>query len=278
MSQVHYVNGSWVRPEDATISVFDLSVSRGLAVFDTIRTYGNEPFRLDEHLQRLNQAAATLQIPMPCSDQELKTLVYQGVERNGFAETVIKITVTGGINEGLLSSSKPGLVILFLPLKMPPKEHYVKGVSLVTERTPRSLPQIKTINYIAAKIGLQHAKDAGADDALFIDQNNNMLETTVSNIFFHKNGSWITPPEEGILNGITRQVILEMFTRQNVPYVERSVNLDELGDIDEAFCCSSIKQIVPVREIDKVTIGDGKPGKHTSQLMRDFDEHVKSVA
>lgn len=278
MSQIHYVNGSWVPPEDATISVFDLSVSRGLAVFDTIRTYGNEPFRLNEHLRRLNQAAATLQIPMPCTNQELKELVYQGIERNQNSETVIKITVTGGINEGLLSSSKPGLVILFLPLKMPSKEHYVKGISLVTERTPRSLPQIKTINYIPAKVGLQHAREAGADDALFIDQNENMLETTVSNIFLYMNGMWVTPPEEGILNGITRQVILEMFKRQNEPYIERSVKLNELRDVDEAFCCSSIKQIVPVRQIDNAIIGSGNPGKRTRQSMRDFDDYVKADA
>jgi branched-chain amino acid aminotransferase len=279
MKEVHFLEGEWLVADDMKISAFDLGITRGLAVFDTLRTYHSKPFVLDRHLKRFRESAAVLSIELKYSDEQITSLILDGIEKNQMKEAVIRLNLSAGINEGFLSSTKPIFSIMFFPLSLPPKEKYLNGQSLKSIQINRTLPQIKTVNYVSAKLGLLEAGKVGADEALYVDSQGNMLETTISNIFFWKGGKLFTPPPDNILPGITRQLVKEVAKLHKIEYTESDININELKTFDEAFACSSIKEILAITKIDNIGLSNGKIGpqtKNITSIFKEFSEKLSS--
>jgi branched-chain amino acid aminotransferase len=271
---IYYVDGEYVPEEKAVIPVTDMAVLRGYAVFDFLRTYGGKPFHLNDHLQRLRRSAELIGLSTPWPKSELELIVNETVRRNAYEEANIRLVVTGGFSsDSITPDAKSRLLVLVTKVKSLPKEWYTDGVKVVTTEVNRYIPEAKSTNYVNAVIALGRAREKGAVESLYVDDNLQVREGTTTNVFLVK-GSRLMTPEAGILPGITRKVILTI-CRDVFPVMQRSVSVDELRNADEVFISASNKQVVPVVRVDDFTIGDGKPGKVTLEVMQRFLKYTE---
>lgn len=268
---IYYIDGQFVPSNEATISVNDLALLRGYGVFDFLRTYNNTPFFLDEHLNRLRRSADLIDINLPWSNAELRHIVQETLDRNGYPESSIKILLTGGDSlDGLVPIGKSRLLVMVSPLKTLDASEYESGVKLTTSRIPRLFPGAKSTNYIAGIRAIAAARKSGAAESLYISRRNHVLECVTSN-FFGFRGNVLVTPESDILPGITRKVVLDL-AADVFPVETRVMDLDELQQLDEAFITSSTREVLPVVRVDDLIVGDGRPGKNTRRLMDLFSQ------
>jgi len=264
-----YIDGRWVHPNEATISINDVAVLRGYCVFESLRTYNRHPFHLHEHLQRLYRSAELIELALPYSYDDIARIIHKAIEHNTYKHASIRIFVTGGESEdGLMPGGKPLLAVLITPLAERDMDRFAQGLKLITTRLARTVPDAKTSNYLAAIRALKEAARRNASDALFVSEQGHVLEGTRNNFFVFRGDTLVTPKEQ-ILLGITRDVVLEL-ARGRFALEERPITLDELAQVDEAFITSSTKEITPVIQIDDLVIGNGKPGPRTYELEQRF--------
>ncbi len=269
-----YVNGKWVHPDEATISINDIGLLRAYSVFESLRTYDRRPFHLREHLDRLYSSAELIELDIPWSREQIADVVREVIARNPYRHAAIRILVTGGVSEdGILPSGRPTLNVLITPLPERDMQRFARGYKLITTRLQRFAPEAKTTSYVAAVRALKEAERQGAKDALFVNEQGHVLESTRSNFFIFKGDTLVTP-REGVLIGITRNVVLEL-ARGCFQVEERPILLEELAEADEAFVTASSKEIVPVVQIDDLVIGNGKPGARTTELEQRFIDLVE---
>ncbi|GLV56207.1 branched chain amino acid aminotransferase [Dictyobacter sp. S3.2.2.5] len=269
-----YVNGNWVHPHEASISINDVGVLRGYSVFESLRTYHRRPFHLDEHLQRLYRSAQLIELDVTFSFDVLRNIVLDSIERNTYEHATIRLLVTGGISEdGVLPAGQSGLAVMVTPLAERDMERFSRGCKLITTHLTRAIPEAKTSNYISAIQALKEAALQKASDALFVNEHGHVLESTRSNFFvFH--GDTLVTPQSDVLIGVTRNAVLEL-ARRRFTVEERPIHLHELASIDEAFITSSSKEITPVVQINDIVIGNGKPGARTYELEQRFIEMIE---
>jgi len=271
---VWYIDGRWVHPNEATISINDVAVLRGYCAFEALRTYNRRPFHLDTHLERLYRSASLLELDIPYTRDDIAAIIQEIIARNPYTHAMLRLLVTGGESEdGVMPSGKPVLAVLITPLGERDMERFARGIKLVTTRLQRQLPEAKTSNYVAAIRALKEAARHDASDALFVSEQDHVLEGTRSNFFVFRGDTLITP-HSGILIGVTRNVVLEL-TRGRFAIEERPILLSELPLVDEAFITSSGREITPVVQIDEIIIGNGKPGPRTYELEQRFIEMVE---
>ena len=269
-----YIEGRWVHPGEATISINDIAVLRGYSVFESLRTYNRRPFRLDEHLARLYRSAELIEMTIPWSREYISDVIRDIIARNVYKHASIRLLVTGGVSEdGILPSDTPTLVVMITKLAERDMELFSRGCKLITTKLQRISPEAKTANYIAAVRALKEAVRRDAADALFVNERGHVLEATRSNFFVFREDTLVTP-RKGILIGITRNVVLEL-ARGRFRVEERPILLEELTLVDEAFTTSSSKEITPVVQIDDLEIGDGRPGPRTFELEQRFIEMLE---
>ena len=273
----YYVNGKYLDETDAQLPVTDLAVLRGYGIFDFLRTYGRRPFHLEDHVHRLFRSARLIDLAMPWSSDDICRIGLETLERSTHPEANIRIVVTGGQTpDGITPANRPSLVVIVNAVTPMPPEWYTRGAKIITDHTERYCPGAKTINYIPAILALRKAVAEGAAESIYVDRHHRMLEGTTSNLFFFS-GDTLVVPSESILPGITRNVILELASRQfNV--VHRDVHIDEVRLFDEVLITSSNKEVVPVVTVDHITVGDGNPGPRTRALMDAFREYTESYA
>jgi branched-chain amino acid aminotransferase len=269
-----YINGTWVHPHEATLSINDVAVLRGYSAFEALRTYNQRPFHLDEHLNRLYHSAELIELQIPWSRQQIRDIVHELISRNTYKNASIRLLVTGGETEdSILPVGKPTLAVLITPLGERDMQRFARGYKVITTSLQRVAPEAKTTSYLAAIRALKDANRRGADDALFVNEQGHVLEGTRSNFFVFRGNTLVTP-RTGILMGITRNVVLEL-AQGRFPIEERPILLEELPQIDEAFMTGSSREIMPVVQIDDLVIGHGKPGKRTYELEQRFIEMIE---
>ena len=269
-----YVGGRWVHPHEAVISINDVAVLRGYSAFESLRTYDRRPFRLHEHLQRLYRSAALIEIEIPWPSPFIADVIPETIERNSYRHAAIRLLVTGGESEdSITASGQPTLAVMITPLGERDMQRFARGIKLITTHLQRETPEAKTTNYMSAVRALKEAAKHDAADALFVNEHGHVLEATRSNFFIFRGDTLVTP-REGVLFGITRNVVLEL-AHGRFTIEERPILLDELPVTEEAFITSSSKEITPVVQIDDVTIGSGKPGPRTYELEQRFIEMVE---
>jgi branched-chain amino acid aminotransferase len=269
-----YSSGQWIHPNEATISMNDVAVLRGYSVFESLRTYDRRPFHMEEHLNRLYRSAEIIELDVPYSRNDIAVVVQEVIKRNSYKHATIRILVTGGESEdGILPTGKPVLAVLITPLGERDMERFARGYKVITTHLQRTSPEAKTTSYVAAVRALKEAERRNAADALFVNEQGHVLEGTRSNFFVFRGNTLVTP-RNGILMGVTRNVVLEL-ARSRFPVEERPILLDELPLVDEAFITSSSREITPVVQIDDLVIGSGKPGPRTYELEQRFIEMVE---
>ena len=275
---VFYINREFVESSDATIPATDLAILRGYGVFDFLRTYAGIPFQLGAHLRRLLRSAALIKLTCPWDIEDLAEIVNETLRRNGYAESGIRLVLTGGDSpNGFLPSGESRLLIMVTPAQDMTKDYYERGAAVATVEQARFLPEAKTINYIpgiTAQIEAQK-RVPKAVDAIYCDDGK-VVEGTRSNTFIFKSGRWITPGD-GLLLGITRAEAIKLIEAEG-DLEFRAITLEEYYAADEVIVTSSTKEIMPVVQVDNVTIGEGVPGPHTKRLMAQWREMTRAYA
>jgi branched-chain amino acid aminotransferase len=267
---VFYVNGRFVPQSRAKVAVSDLGLLRGYGVFDFMRTYGREPFRLRDHLERLLISARLIDLELPWGLGELERLVYEALDRNPGGEMGIRIIATGGESpDSLAPSDRPSLIVIVKPIEAYPREFFSEGVKAITYPAKRELPEAKTLNYATAVRALRRARLQGAHEAIY-SHDGLLYECMVCSFFAVRDGRIITAGS-GVLDGITRRAVLEL-VRGRIPVEYRFVRASEIPELDEAFLTSSGHGVMPIVAIDGIKIGDGRPGPITREVMGLFEE------
>ena len=279
MSLKVYISGTLYDKDDAKISVYDHGFLYGDGVFEGMRSYGGRVFRLEPHLDRLWESAKAICLEIPMSRQQMTEAIDQTLQANGIADGYIRLIVTRGAGTLGLDpnrTSDPQVVIITDHIALYPDELYEKGLKIVTASTIRNhsaalSPRIKSLNYlnnILAKIeGLQ----AGCIEALMLNTKGEVAECTGDNIFMVRGGVLYTPPiEAGILEGITRDAVIELARQSGREVREIPLTRHDIYIADECFLTGTAAEVVPVVEVDSRPIADGTPGPITRELVEQF--------
>ncbi len=278
------IDGEVVDRGEARVSVFDRGFLYGDSVFEVYRTYGGVPFAETEHLERLARSAARLMIPMPVSLETLSDEVRATLDAAGEGDWYVRVVVTRGtgpLSYDPSTASDPLRVIIVVPVSVPPANYYAQGVAVALLEASRPTDDArasgaKASNYLANLLAVHEAKQKGAQEALMIGRDGQILEGASSNIFIVKAGKLRTPePQPGILVGITRATVLAAAAEAGIEVQEGEIRPNDLYLADEAFITSSIREVMPVVSADGRTIGSGTPGPVTKRL---HEGYLKAVA
>jgi len=274
-----YINGKLFDKDEAKVSVFDHGFLYGDGVFEGIRSYAGKVFKLKEHIDRLYESAKAIRLEIPMEKAELAKAVEDTLKLNGIQDGYIRLIVSRGAGYlGLdpRKTSDPQVIIITDHIQLYPAELYERGMSIVTAGTirnhPNALsPRIKSLNYLNNILAKIEAIDAGAPEALMLNVRGEVAECTGDNIFVVRAGELRTPPPDaGILEGITRRVVMELAREAGYPVREMPLLRHDVYSADECFLTGTAAEVVPVVECDGRKIGDGKPGPITRDLRQRF--------
>jgi len=273
-----YINGKLFDRDDAKISVYDHGLLYGDGVFEGIRVYNGKVFRHKEHIERLYESARSIALEIPMSPADMIKAVDDTVKANNKVEGYIRLVVTRGPgNLGLdPRSCKPNVIIIVDDISLYPKELYENGLKIVTSSLirnhPNALnPRIKSLNYLNNILAKIEAIRAGCLEALMLNHKGEVAECTGDNIFIVKKGILkTTPPDAGILEGVTRNVVMELAKKAGIPLVEATMTRHDIYAADECFLTGTAAEVIAVTECDGRPIGTGKQGPVTKQLREAF--------
>jgi branched-chain amino acid aminotransferase len=279
MSRIIFINGRLLPEEEAKVSVFDHGFLYGDGVFEGIRAYNGRVFRLEEHVDRLFESAHSIMLSIPYDRRGMVGAVVSTVRANNLRDAYIRIVVSRGTGDLGLDPRKcpvPQVVIIADKIVLYPEEFYRQGLKVITVATRRNIagaldPKIKSLNYLNNVLVKIEANQAGVMEALMLTGEGYVSEGSGDNIFIFRKNTLITPPSYlGILEGITRGVVIELARREGVPVLETPFTRHDLYVSGECFLTGTAAEVIPVIEVDSRTIGAGKPGPVTRRLMELF--------
>jgi D-alanine transaminase/branched-chain amino acid aminotransferase len=265
---IAYLNGQFIEEEKSVLQVGDLSIQRGFAIFDYFRTRNFTPLFLDNYLDRFFNSATMIGLQPAIAREELVAVINELIQRNQMANAGIKMILTGGYSADSFEPATPNFIILQQPIQLPSKEKFNNGLSIIFHEYLRDLPKIKSTNYLMAIWLRNKLKEQKADDVLYV-KDNLALEFPRANVFAVTKSGTIVTPEENVLNGITRMMILQL-AEKKYQVEKRPVNVEELFDAAEIFLTSTTRRILPVLKLNDQVIGEGKPGTVTVDLYNSF--------
>ena len=279
-----YLNGRFYSSrEEAQVSVFDHGLLYGDGIFEGIRAYHGRIFRLDDHLDRLERSARGIDIDIPLSREEIRDAIRETVRRTKLQDVYIRLVVTRGAGDLGIDPRKCAKTSLFIiadKIGIYPPEKYERGLKIITASTRRHRPdtlnaQIKSLNYLNNILGLQEAIRQGADEALMLNDAGYVTEATADNAFVVRGTTLLTSPAYlGLLEGITRGVVMELGRRVGMTVEERPLVLQDVYGADEVFLTGTGAELVPVVEVDGRCIANGVPGPWFKRLLAEFRERT----
>lgn len=282
-----YLNGQFVAREAAVVSVYDHGLLYGDGIFEGIRIYSGKIFRLADHIRRFFDSAKAILLELPLMPEGLAEALQEGVKRYGKAEGYIRLVATRGPGDLGLDPDKcaaPTLFFIIDTISLYPEKFYREGIPVVTSSSRRLPPdgldpRVKTLNYLNNIMAKVEAKQAGCIEAVMLNHRGEVAECTADNIFMVRDTILSTPaPHCGILQGITRQTVLELAAEEGIAARETVLTRFDLYTADECFMTGSGAEIVPVVRIDGRTIGAGVPGAVTERLRGAFRRLVGACA
>lgn len=277
-----FLNGQLVDKEKAVVSVFDHGLLYGDGVFEGIRAYNGRVFKLREHLDRLFNSARAIMLQIPMSKKVIEDAVLQTLRANKLKDAYIRLVVTRGEGDLGLDPRKCPKGFIFIitdKIALYPQEFYENGLSVITSSVRRNIPEalspcIKSLNYLNNVLAKAEASRQNAPEAIMLNREGHVAECTGDNIFVLKENTLITPPTSaGALEGITRNIVMDIAKNKLKLLVKEELFTPYHVYIgDEVFLTGTAAEVVPVTDVDGRTIGDGKPGKTTLRLMKEFRE------
>ncbi len=285
-----YIDGQLFPKEEAKISVFDHGFLYGDGVFEGLRVYDRRIFRHDGHLERLFRSAKAIMLEPPLSREEIKKAVEKTVGANEIENGYIRLIISRGVGDlGLdpRKCPKASLIIIAGPIALYPPEVYEAGMEVVTVSTRRARPDVlnpavKSLNYLNNILAKLEGNRAGVPECIMLNDQGLVSECTADNLFiyirdFNGRGQLRTPPvSAGILEGITRDAVMQIADELGLCCVERDMALFDVYSAEEVFMTGSGAEVVPVTTVDSRKIGSGKPGEVTRRIMARYHELTRS--
>jgi branched-chain amino acid aminotransferase len=273
-----YIDGQFVEREQAKVSVFDHGLLYGDGVFEGIRAYNGRVFRLDEHVDRLFDSAKTIDLQPPVTKEEMSKIIRDTLRKNGLTNGYIRPIITRGIGDLGLDPRKcatPTVICIAVEWGAMYGDLYEKGLTAVSVSVRRNdasalPPNVKSLNYLNNILAKIEANYKGGDEAIIFDTNGYISEGSGDNIFVVKNGMIITPPTLNNLRGVTRAVVLEIAGSLGISVKEQNMGYFDVYSADEVFVTGTAAEVAPITKIDGRSIGTGKPGPVTRQLIAAF--------
>ena len=279
MSLKVYIGGKLYDKADAKISVYDHGLLYGDGVFEGIRSYSGRVFRLKEHVDRLYESAQSIYLKIPMAREEMARAIVDTVAVNNLADAYIRVVITRGAGSLGLDPRKttdPQVIIIADAISLYPPELYKSGLKIVTAGTMRNHPsalnpRIKSLNYLNNIMAKVEGTNAGCLEALMLNHKGEVAECTGDNIFVVRKGDLHTPPiDAGILEGITREAVIELAKQVGIAVHERTMDRHDIYTAEECFLTGTAAEVIPVVECDGRAIGTGKPGPVTMDLLERF--------
>ena len=279
-----YVDGKFYPKSEAKVSVFDHGLLYGDGIFEGIRAYDGVVFKLREHIERLYKSAHMIMLVIPTTKEEMIQKTLETLRKNKMRDAYIRLVVTRGIGDLGLNPRKcpkPTIIIITdtIALHMAgAKETGIAAMISWVKRDPvdATSHEIKSLNYLNSILAKIEANIAGVDEAICLDKNGFVCEGVAENIFMVRKGKLYTPPTyTGALHGITAESVQDLAKKLGYEVKEKSITPFELFNADEVFFTGTAAEIIPVREINKRQINDGKPGPITRRLMEEFGKLVR---
>jgi branched-chain amino acid aminotransferase len=279
-----YISGKYFERSEAKVSVFDHGFLYGDGVFEGMRAYGGKVFRLGDHIERLWESAKGIALEIPLSVSEMEKAINDTLLVNEISDGYVRLVVTRG--EGTLGLDHylchdSQVIIIADKLALYPVELYENGLEIVTASTVRVSssmlsPQVKSLNYLNNILAKIEAYKAGCVEVLMLNSRGEVAECSGDNIFIYRHGVLHTPSSEaGILEGITRRVVLEIAAVTGLKTREAPMTRHDIYTAEECFLTGSAAELIPVVKLDSRTIGNGKPGKITKKLLELFKKETE---
>jgi D-alanine transaminase len=276
-----FLNGRLVPLEQANVSVLDRGFIFGDGVYELVPVYSRVPFRLDEHLTRLERSLGEAKIRNPYSRAQWRSHIYQLVDAQAFDDQGVYFQVTRGVakrDHAFPKSLEPTVFMMSNPLLSPPQAQVEKGGAAVSATDNRWLRcDIKSISLIGNCLLRQMSAEAGAVETILF-RDGKLTEASASNVFIVKRGVIHSPPKSNlILPGITYDVVSELAHANNLPIEFGEVSEAEVRAADEIWVTSSSKEVLAIVELDGKRVGDGRPGplfRRMHQLYQEFKQKV----
>jgi len=282
---IAYVNGEFVPQSEARLSVFDHGLLYGDGVFDTWCTCNGFIFKFEQHLDRLYRSIHAFQMDMPIEKDELKWIIIEVAVQNKDPDQYIKCMITRGVGPRPLLSPvgcKPSVVVFSQPygtlISEEKQDRAIRAIIPSIRRTPAQCldPKVKNLNYANLVLARMQALNAGVDEAILLDIHGFINEAPGFNLFTVQDNRLYTPAEENILQGVTRETVIEIAEKQHWEVKETRLIAYDLYSADEVFLASTAGGIVPIGEVDGRAIGTGRPGPVTLQVRRLYQEMLAS--
>jgi D-alanine transaminase len=259
-----YLNGQFLPLEEAKVSVLDRGFIYGDGVYELIPVYGRRPYRLRQHLARLQRSLDGIRLANPHADAEWEAIIAGLIERMAFADQGVYLQVTRGAakrDHAFPAGVAPTVFMMSNPLALPSREQIERGVAVITAADERWLHcDLKTISLLGNVLARQLAVDAGATETVLF-RNGYLTEASASNVLLVRDGVIVAPPKDNqILPGITYDVAFELAREGGLPIDVRPVPKDEALAADEMWLSSSTKEVLAVTSLDGRPFGGGKPG------------------
>jgi D-alanine transaminase len=279
MSQV-YLDGKFLPPEQARVSVFDRGFIFGDGVYEVIPVFGGRLFRLPHHLARLEASLAAIRLRNPHTAEEWKTIFTRLMAEHRTSDQSIYLQITRGVaprDHAFPPNITPTVFAYSQPLKYPPVEQLMQGVTAVTTADIRwQRCDIKAIALLANALLRQQAIEQGAVEAILV-RDNVVTEGAASNVFIVSGDRLVTPPKGPyILPGITRDLVVEIARTNKIACEEKPVGIEALRTADEVWLTSSTKEILPITRIDGRPVGAGKPGPMHARMFDLYQEYKQA--
>lgn len=288
MPEIVYLNGSLVPRSQARVSAFDHGFLYGYGLFETMRAYHGQIFRLDRHLQRLMDSAGILGMAAGLADIDLGGACADTLAANKLDDARLRLTVSRGEVSsfpGVSNDTTPTVLVAATPYSPPPPtvyaQGYTAGIASLRRQSRSVLSEIKSTSYLLSVLAKMDAERDGLDETLLLNERGLVAEGSTSNLFFVRGSVLVTPPvASGILPGITRGVVIELARALAIGIKEVDIKPDDIKHFGEAFLTNSVLEIMPLVGIRKtggetLTVGSGQPGKVTRRLMDAYGELVE---
>ncbi len=272
---VVFIDGRFVLPHEAKISIFDAGFTRGDAVYDTVSAWKGLFFRLDDHVARFLRSCGGMRLACPHPPEEIKRILAECVHRAGLRDAYVQMIVTRGEfpsatrrDPRLCQNKFIGFALPYIWIVSP--EQQEAGIDVVicqNRRTPTEAidPRVKNFNWMDMQRGLFEALDRGGDTAVLCTPGGQLAEGPGFNLFIVKDGM-VRTPRANVLEGITRQTVLELASGLGLPASQGDLSPEMLRQADEAFLSSTAGGLMPVTRVDGHPLGDGRPGSLTMRL------------
>ena len=281
MAEIVYLNGEFLPLAEARVPVLDRGFIFGDGIYEVVPVYSRHPFRLPEHLRRLQHSLDGIRLQNPLRDSEWTQLIHEMIARNSGEDQAVYWQVTRGPARRaheFPTTTKPTVFMMSSPMATPSREQVVNGVACITATDFRWLKcDIKSVSLLGNCLAKQMAVDADAVEVVMF-RDGYLTEASASNVFVVRGGALLAPPKDHlILPGITYDVVLELAAAARMPHEIREIHEQEVKNADELWITSSTKEVLAVTSLDCCVVGTGKPGPVFTRMHALYQEFKQTV-